>query len=346
MRKTPISLALQGGGAHGAFTWGVLDRLLDEPGFDPCAISGCSAGAMNAVVLAHGWQQGGASAAQLALRQFWEAVSQESPLAWLAVPGSSALADKVSFSWHQMLAQTLSRTAVADLSPLDVNPLRQLLQQQIDFDRLRAPDALRLFISATDVASGQLRVFRNADLSLDALLASACLPTLHRTVEVDGRAYWDGGFSANPAIHPLVYEAAPADILLVLLQPSERHPLPRSASEIADRTAELGFGSNLLRELRAITLARQYAGRWRWWGGRLERRLKRLRFHLLEPDELLAELPRASKYDTRSAFLQRLFQAGREQAGQWLEANGNAVGRRASVDLERLYGEPLELVEG
>jgi len=336
MFRKPISLALQGGGAHGAFTWGVLDRLLECPGFQPEAISGCSAGAMNAVVLVQGWQQGRAEGARAALARFWQALARESPLAWLALPDAGGLGDRLSFSWHELLLNTLARSAVADLNPLDINPLRDLLREQIDFEALRrAP--IQLFLAATNVRSGQLRLMRNGELDLDALLASACLPQLHRTVAWQGEAYWDGGFCANPAIHPLVYEARAEDILLVLLQPALRTRLPETPPAIADRVAELGFGSNLLREMRAIALARRYAGRPRWWSGRLERRLGALRFHLLEPAEQLAELPRSSKYDTRATFLSQLHQLGRTHAEGWLEQAGPALGRRASIDLEQRF---------
>jgi len=336
MLRKPLSLALQGGGAHGAFTWGVLDLLLETPGFRPDAISGCSAGAMNAVVLASGWAQGGAEGAREALGRFWRALSQDSPLAWMALPGGPQLGDQLSFSWHELLVKSLSRTAVADLNPLDINPLRDLLRDQIDFDAVRR-SPVKLFISATNVRSGQLRLMRNHELELDALLASACLPQVHRTVQWQGEAYWDGGFSANPAIHPLVYESPAHDILLVLLQPALRDAIPHSTHEVADRVAELGFSSNLLREMRAIAMARRYAGRSRWWSGRLERRLGQLRFHLLEPAEQLAQLPRSSKYDTRGSFLERLHLLGREHAAQWLAQSAQHVGRRSSLDLEQRF---------
>lgn len=303
-----LNLALQGGGAHGAFTWGVLDRLLEERKLDFEGVSGTSAGAMNAAVLAQGLMDGGREGARAALGSFWHSVSPALPLSPRA--SEAALNLTRHFSPYQ-------------LNPLDVNPLRDTVERHVDFAALRRNSPVKLFIAATRVRSGSLVLFREGELDCDRLLASACLPSVHRAVEIDGEAYWDGGFSANPAIYPLLEDCRCGDNLLVLLQPVDRPQTPRSSEAIAERIGELSFGSAFTREMQDI--ARRGAG-----GG--------ARFHLIQDEELMRGLDRRSKYDTRRAFLDSLFEAGRQQADAWLRRHRRHIGSRASIDIGKLFG--------
>lgn len=319
MKRLTICLALQGGGAHGAFTWGVLDRLLELDRLTIAGVSGTSAGAMNAVMLAVGWMQGGAEGARRMLDTFWEQV---------ALPEHPAEQGQVAVvQWWQTLSRHLSPY---DLNPFDINPLRDILKQTVDFEQLRQQAPFALFIAATEVESGVLRVFRETELSVSHLLASACLPRIHQAVRVGERHYWDGGFSANPILTPLITECEAGDLLVVLLQPLERSDLPVSAQQIDERISELMFQSGFMRELEAVQTLQTYLKHRPWLLGRRERRLRRSRLHLIGPDLQLMAMQRASKFDTRRRFLLELKQLGRDQAQRWLDQQGAALGRRSS----------------
>jgi NTE family protein len=298
MKPKVISLALQGGGSHGALTWGVLDRLLEDERIGIDGISGASAGAINAAVLAHGLTTGGRQGARQALADFWTSVAAKMP---------SPLVESLVF-----LSRFLSPS---QFNPLNLNPLRDILAAQIDFVRLRAESATRLFIAATNVRTGMPRVFRTQQITADVVLASACLPWIHRTVEIDGEAYWDGGLSANPPVRPLLYECAARDIVLVLLQPARRPTLPLTADGIWSRLTEMSFTAALHAELEGIALAKREAERSPWSLGRLERKLRRLKLHRICAPEATST---QSRLDTRSIFMQALFDAGRAQADAWL----------------------------
>src|SRR3984957_6656592 len=256
-----VDLVLQGGGSHGAFTWGVLDRLIEEPWLRIDAISGTSAGAMNAALVADGWTQGGSEGGRAALEAYWRRVShaaafspmQRSPLDRLM--GRWTLDTSPAYVAMDLMARGLSPY---DLNPLGFNPLRAILDESIYFGRLaRAP--IRLFITATNVRTGRGRIFRNAEITADVLLASACLPTMFQAIEIDGEHYWDGGYSGNPTLTPLVRESDAHDTILVQINPRERPDTPRTASEILDRLNEISFNSPLMKELRMIALLRQVA---------------------------------------------------------------------------------------
>ena len=287
-----ISLALQGGGSHGAFTWGVLDRLLEEKTLALDGISGASAGAINAILLAHGWTAGGAAGAREALRRFWEGLPRIAP------------ANPVFF-----LAQFYSPY---QLNPFNLNPLRELLAEQVDFERLRGERGLKLFIAATRVDTGMPRIFTNQELSIDVVLASCCLPQVHHSVRIDGVDYWDGGLTANPPVRPLIYQCTADDVVAVLLNPARRAELPFTAEGIRERLNEMSFTSALYAELEGIALAKQAAARNPVPIGGLERRLKRLRLHFMDSPELMARLEPGSRLDTHPAFLHALFEEGRE----------------------------------
>jgi len=260
-RPVLVDLALQGGGSHGAFTWGVLDRLLEEPWIKIEAISGTSAGAMNAAVLVDGWSRGGADGARAALDTYWRRVSraaafsplQRSPLERLM--GRWTLDTSPAYLAIDLMSRVFSPY---DLNPMGFNPLRQILAESIDFERLAA-SPIKLFITATNVHTGRGRIFRNGQITPDVLLASACLPTMFQAVEIDGEAYWDGGFAGNPTITPLVRESDAHDTILVQINPRERLNTPRTAGDILDRLNEISFNSPLMKELRMIALLRQAA---------------------------------------------------------------------------------------
>lgn len=325
----PIGLALQGGGAHGAFTWGVLDRLLEHGRCRVDAISGTSAGTMNALAFAQGWMDGGRDGARAALARFWSAIGSRVPFDVLTTGSAErpglAPAARAWLQWTRLLSPY-------QLNPLGLNPLRDVLAEQIDFERLRRASPQRLFVAATHASTGRLRVFETHELSVDAALASACLPTLHHAAEIDGQPYWDGGYSANPALFPLV-RAGIADLLVVCLAPREHPGVPRSAEEIHARVIELAFNAGFLREAQLLADACAEA-RQSWWPvGRLERRLRRLRTHRIDAHEDLAGLPGETRLIAHLPFLETLRDLGRARAHQWLAAHGEALGRRSSADL-------------
>ena len=330
-----INLALQGGGAHGAFTWGVLDALLEDGRFDIEGVSGTSAGAMNALCLAHGLMTGGRDGARETLTRFWTSVAASAPFSSGsdANPGM-AQAMKLMLLWANHLSPE-------QLNPFDLNPLRDILAEQFDFAQLQRECPVKLFIAATHANSGKLRIFRNAEVSVETLLASACLPTIHRSIVIDGEPYWDGGYSANPAVFPLVYECSAADILLILLTPLRYAQAPDSAANIRQRLLELSFNSTFLREMRMFAHLRDAVGtrRWQKWlpGSPVERRIESLRFHAISADALLGELPADSKLTVNLPFFEQLRDSGRDHARHWLSENCGAIGRRQSLDLANLF---------
>lgn len=332
---TPLNLALQGGGAHGAFTWGVLDALLEDGSFRFEGVSGTSAGAMNALCLAHGLMTGGNDGAREALARFWLTVADSSPFS-----GGSDGTPRVSPALKMMLLWTDHLTP-EQLNPLALDPLRDILGEQFDFARLRRDCPVKLFIAATHANSGKLRIFHNGELSVDTMLASACLPTIHRTVKIDGEPYWDGGYSANPAVFPLAYECAAPDILLILLTPLRFTETPASAADIRVRLRELSFNSTFLREMRMFAHMREQIGHaWlpSWLPlGRLDRRIGRLRFHAITAEALFGELPADSKLSVSRPFFERLRDSGREHAQQWLVTHRANVGKEATLDLGKLF---------
>lgn len=335
----PIALALQGGGSHGAFTWGVLDRLLEDGRLNVEAISGASAGAMNAVVLAHGFTIGGRDGAREALAKFWGRIASSAVFRFVPndffAPSGLGAGSRLAPPVEAYLS--LARFFTPDqLNPLGLNPLRDLLAGQIDFERLRSACGIDLFIATTQVSSGRLRVFRTRELTLDVLLASACIPSLHQTVLIDGEPHWDGGLTANPPLLPLVHQSAARDVVMVLLHLFPRDGMPDTADEIAYRLAEIGFSAALFAELNGLAWMRQEALQ-SWFGfGRLERKLRQLKMHLIDEPALMSQLSTLSKLNTDSSFINALRDAGRERADAWLKANFDAVGRRSTFELEQM----------
>jgi NTE family protein len=338
MQNRIMTLALQGGGSHGAFTWGVLDRLLEDTRLAFEGISGASAGAMNAVVLAQGYNERGREGAREALAAFWERIAVKEPFSLFpaeAQPGGAPFMQQSAPAAMQAFVAMTRFFSPTQLNPLDLNPLRDILQEQIDFERLRRTGSIKLFIAATKVSTGTLKIFRNRDLTLDALLASACLPSMHRPVEIDGEAYWDGGLTANPPIFPLLHLCSARDLLVVLLHPSSRPGTPTSASEIGQRLSEISFSSAFFTELGGLALAKREAEGAMFGFGALERRLRRLNMHLVEASALLQQLAGRSKLNTSTSFIHAMRDEGRAAADTWLERNFHALGVKSSFDLGR-----------
>jgi NTE family protein len=332
-RSPAISLALQGGGAHGAFTWGVIDALL-ERGIAFAAASGASAGAMNAVVLAHGLTQGGADGARVALQAFWQAIAGRVPPLW-HVPGDPP---QLAPMGHAMLAWS-RWLAPSQLNPLNLNPLRDVLTAQIDFERLRSTRGMALFIAATEVSRGRLRLVRRHTVTLDAVLASACLPSIAHPVLIDGQPHWDGAFCANPALWPLVREVKADDLMLVTLSPLGHKARPSTVEAIAERVREIAFTAPFLREARSLAELHADALQQPWPRFGTDRRLARLRWHLIDADDTLAALHSHTKLVPDWAFLQRLRDAGRQRVARWFEDCGASLGVRSSFDPLRVFGE-------
>jgi NTE family protein len=338
MERDPveIDLALQGGGSHGAFTWGVLDRLLEEPWLRIAAISGTSAGAMNAAVLADGWTEGGAAGARTALDRFWQSVSRAAAMS----PVQRSVIDRLTGRWTldtspaYLAMELMSRVfSPYDLNLMGFNPLRGILAEIIDFGRL-ARSPIKLFVTATSVRTGRGRIFRNAEITPDVLLASACLPTMYQAIEIDGEAYWDGGYVGNPTITPLVRESDAHDTILVQINPTERPETPRTATAILNRLNEVSFNSSLAKELRMIALMRQVVDPGNTEGARWAQ----MRTHRIKSD-LLATFGVSSKLNAEWDFIALLRDEGRRAASEFLDIHGDDLGERSTAHLDVLLQE-------
>jgi NTE family protein len=328
-----VDLALQGGGSHGAFTWGVLDRLLQEPWLRIEGISGTSAGAMNAAILVDGYAEGGADGARARLELFWRKVSdgarfspfQRGPLDVLL--GRWTLDTSPVFLAFDILARLFSPY---DLNPGGVNPLTAILADCIDFKRV-AQAPIKMFVTATNVRTGRGRVFRNAELTPDVLLASACLPTMFQAIEIDGESYWDGGFAGNPTITPLIRECASIDTILIQVNPVERPAPPRTAQEILNRVNEVSFNATLLKELRMIAMLRQVSDP----GNREGARWAQMRIHRVA-SSMMTDLGYSSKLNAEWEFLTMLRDEGRRSAEEFLMVHSADIGVRSTLDLDSL----------
>jgi NTE family protein len=331
-----VDFALQGGGSHGAFTWGVLDRFLQEPWLKIEAISGTSAGAMNAAVLVSGFMQGGAEGARAALDAYWSRVANAARFS----PIQRSPLDRLMNRWTldtspaYLLMDLMSRVVSPySLNPFGFNPIGDILRESIDFAHL-GEASIKLFITATNVHTGRGRVFRNKEITPEVLLASACLPTMFQAIEIDGEPYWDGGFVGNPTITPLVRESEADDIILVQINPRERVETPRTATEILNRLNEISFNSPLMKELRMIALLRQAAdpgtGEGAHWA--------RMRTHRIATDKL-AEYGASSKLNAEGEFLTMLKEDGRRAADVFLSEHGADLGKRSTMNLDELIAE-------
>ena len=320
-RGTRLNLALQGGGAHGAFTWGVLDRLLEEQRLEFTCVSGTSAGAINAVAMAAGFIEDGRTGAKQRLAAVWGAIE------------SAGVPEFMRGVARMSMAQIMSVFSPYDFNPLNFDPLRKLLDQHIDFERIRAAAPFELLIAATEAASGRARLFRSKEMTVEAVLASACLPSLHRAVEIGGVHYWDGGFSANPDLVTLAGGGFAGDTLLVQLMPVRRDEVPTRARDIAGQVNLITFNQPLMRDVAMIAEIKS-RGRLALWGAAPERkRIARHRFHLIEAAPHTAHLSHETMGEPDAGLLTYLRDAGRQEAEQWLEAHARQIGRRSSTDL-------------
>lgn len=330
-----IALALQGGGSHGAFTWGVLDRILEDDTLEIIGVTGTSAGAMNAVVMADGLVRGGREEARLRLRQFWEAIGR--------MPGFGSLLGSLSgeFQAQMHLEHTpayqawdaLARNlSPYDLNPFNVNPLRDPLIKLVDFDQLRAQEDLELMVCATNVFTSRRRVFGRKDISVDAVLASACLPQMFPAIEIDGEPYWDGGFSGNPAMAPLLRRLPKCDFIIVRIDPMIRVVRPRTPHEIQDRVTELSFNTTFWLEIGALAALLKLKD-----AGLLDHeRFGRILFHIVEASPELEKIAASTKRNNSEPFLLYLFGLGRKTAEEWFARHGEAIGARTTFDFKKL----------
>ncbi|MGF1594419.1 MAG: patatin-like phospholipase family protein [Kiloniellaceae bacterium] len=334
--KRAVNLALQGGGAHGAFTWGVLDRLLADTRIRIEAISGTSAGAMNAVALAEGVTIGGPEAARACLRRFWKGVStaaKGSPIRRTPIDrfmGNWNLDTSPAYLFFDLLGRIASPYEV---NPLNINPLRDLLEELVDFERVRACERMKIFVSATNVETGRVKVFHRHELTADMVMASACLPFVFQAVEIDGVPYWDGGYMGNPALFPLFDGTSSEDVVVVQINPITRGGAPKSAREILNRVNEITFNSSLLREFRAIDFVSRLLDE-----GKLSPdHYKHVLVHRIAAEAEINPLGASSKMNAEWAFLEHLFDIGWRAADIWLEENFRHLGKRSTLDIRAMY---------
>jgi NTE family protein len=332
-----INLALQGGGAHGAFTWGVLDRLLEQKDLAFEGLSATSAGAMNAAVFAYGLAVDGREGARKALTAYWKRVSDAAKLG----PLQPSLIDRMlgdhKLTWSPVFALMGLVTRVLSpygFNPSDYNPLRDVVEQSIDFDVLKSPDCpVKLFLSATNVRTGKMKVFAGKEISVSAVMASACLPTMFHAVEIDGEAYWDGGYMGNPALFPLIYNCKSTDIVIVHINPLFRKEVPHGADDILNRINEISFNSSLMREMRAVSFVTRLVMQNRI----VDEELPHVLIHSIADDEFMGALSSTSKYNADWDFLIFLRDQGRKCAGDWLAKNFVKLGVESSVDIDKVY---------
>lgn len=334
-----IELALQGGGAHGAFTWGVLDRLLAEDRILIEGICGTSAGAMNAVVVADGMDRRGKAGAREALSKFWRGVSkagQYSPFQRTPIDrmlGRWSLDYSPGYLFHDMLSRLISPY---ELNPLGINPVRGIIESMVDFEHVRHAEGIKLFVAATNVRTGKLKIFHREEMTADMVLASACLPFFSQAVEIDGEAYWDGGYMGNPALFPLVEECWSRDIVIVQINPIYRANVPRRASDILNRINEITFNASLIKEVRAIALLKKLVET----GNLQDQFYKDALFHRISADAELEPLGVSSKANTEWAFLEHLHDVGYRATEAWLEKNFEHIGNCSTLDIESVYLQP------
>lgn len=335
-----INLALQGGGSHGAFTWGVLDRFLEEDDrLKIEGISGTSAGAMNAVVLLQGFEAGGAQGARKALSTFWEGIGE---ISRFSAPQRSWF-DQLMGNWNidssvgnMMIDMWQRMFSPYQLNPMNYNPLRDMLEKIVDVETIRHSAAIKIFVCATNVETGKPRIFERQEFTLDALLASSCLPFTFQAVSVDGVPYWDGGYVGNPSIFPLIYSCETPDIVLVQINPLNRPGTPQTPTDIINRLNEISFNASLMGEMRAIAFV-QYLVEQDHLKNEEATRLKKINMHVVSAEKAMNAFGTASKSNSHTDFLLHLKELGRHTAETWLKANWDNIGERSSVDIHKTF---------
>jgi NTE family protein len=331
-----VNVALQGGGAHGAFTWGVLERLMSDGRLFIDGLSGTSAGAMNAVVFTDGFLRGRQKRAIDSLRTFWSRVSQGALVPMAITKAMSPMNN----AWNmdatpgfQMLDAITRMFSPYQLNPLDLHPLRDILNELVDFEGLRRQAGIKLYVAATNVRTCKLRIFRTPEITVDSLLASGCLPTLFRAVEINGESYWDGGYLANPAISPLIHECVSKDVIIVQINPMNRPEVPRTAREILDRLNEISFNSALVREMNGIATVSRLLEE----GLAVGSGYASVKFHMIQAEEAMSGLGSASKFNADWAFLTYLHELGMQTADRWLAEHFDAIGNVSTLDMIKTY---------
>lgn len=332
-KKKRVALALQGGGAHGAFTWGVLDRLLEDGRLEIEGVTGTSAGGMNAVCLAQGLAQGGNESAREELRNFWTAISDSGKNSSLNNRGPIDKAMNNYTMYNSpgfMVFDYLSRIfSPYELNPLKKDPLKDVIQKCFDFDLIRTQEKCKVYLCATHVYTGKLRIFTTKEMRVETLLATACLPTIHSAIMVDSDYYWDGGFIGNPVFFPLIYDCDTSDIIMVQLNPTVRNRLPITSREIADRLNEITNNASVVREMRAISYITDMID-----NGELDKaKHKRLNMHVIEDEAAFQDLGWSSKLNTEWEFLSHLFEKGRAAADAWLKENFEHIGVKTTAQM-------------
>ncbi|MBI1239895.1 MAG: patatin-like phospholipase family protein [Alphaproteobacteria bacterium] len=332
-----VGLALQGGGAHGAFTWGVLDQLLEEEKIGIEAISATSAGAINAVVLGEGYTTGGRAGAKAKLDEFWQRVAKAARFSPLAPTPWHRLTHSHDMSWNpghiafDLMTRFLSPY---QWNPLNLNPLRTALEETVDFDRLRAECPIKIFLSATNVRTGKPRVFRTGELTVETVLASSCLPFMFPAVEINGEAFWDGGYMGNPSLYPLIYNRTGSrDVVVVHINPIHRPDIPKTATDIMNRVNEITFNASLMKEMRAI----EFVSRLIDDGTLTDNYYRRMLIHAIDAEEFMQELGVSSKLHPDGEFLEHLKRVGREAAARWVADSADRLGKESTVDVRARY---------
>ena len=342
--KKTINLALQGGGSHGAFTWGVIDRLLDEEDIQIEGLSGTSAGGMNAAAVVQGLLKNGNQGAKDELKRYWEMVMRQSPSHYIPSEVNDffqmlGMKDAIGAQFMGLIQRSVAQFQQAfspyEWNPININPLKYMVEEFYDFDLLKSSDFIKLFLATTHVKSGKPKIFNIHDISCEVLLASACLPSLFHAVEINGESYWDGGYIANPAIYPLIYECESPDIVVIQLSPKEINDIPRTSIEISNRNAQITFNSCLLRELRVIHFISELID---YKVLPSNPSMKRVYIHMIQDNELFAELdPRSAISIEPSFILESLFTAGRKSGEKFLELHKENLGKKTTADLDHYF---------
>jgi NTE family protein len=336
-RGRTVSLALQGGGAHGAFTWGVLDRLLEDKRLIIDGVSSTSAGAMNGAMLVYGMLLGGREGARKLLREFWSRIADQGrfsifqPSPFDKMMGNHNLDNSPAYMFFDALTRMFSPY---QLNPSGKHPMKELLEELINFERLRHASGIKLFVNTTNVRTGKIRVFKQKEMRVEALLASACLPHLFQAVEIDGEHYWDGGYMGNPAMFPLIYNCKASDIILVEINPIVVDEVPDNARAIIDRMNSISFNATMMREMRAIALLTRLLEQHRLTG---KTNMRGIYFHMIQAEKEMGVLGASSKMNIDRDFLEMLFELGRRTADEWLVSHYGKLGAGSSIDLEKLF---------
>jgi len=331
-----INLALQGGGSHGAFTWGVLERLMGDRRLHIAGLSGTSAGAMNAVVMADGFIKDRREGAIASIRAFWERISEtgffnsRTQAFWKGYGSTVNLDSTPLYGMFDMITRMFSPY---ELNPMDYNPLREIVEEMIDFEEMRKHTELKLFVTATNVRTGKPRVFHTHEMTAQVLMASACLPLVFKAVEIDGEHYWDGGYMGNPSIYPLVHECESKDVIIIQINPLRRDDVPTTARDILNRLNELSFNTSVVREMRGFATISQLID-----SGQLSNHhYAQVNFHMIEAQDFLGDLNASSKFNTDIAFLEDLHERGWNAADRWLAENYDMLGVRSTLDVMDVF---------